>query len=274
MGKRTLPFGYKMEEGVIVPHEGEAPLVRWVFNQYLEGVSIPAIAQQLVLSPIPYRSDAAWNKNMVCRILDNAKYTGTESHPAIIETEMFAKTKSRRSQKRSGSLNPILREVRNSLCCAACHHLLQRDTHRSQWDMVWHCPHCGMSTIPLEDGELLQRIVNAVNRLLVTPLPPQAAAIPHSLEAEKFSREIDRELADPLTDAAHLLELMEKRAQAEYTVCLTVPLSWERRRMEAAISQRRPTPRLDNDLFHTVVEKTLLNEAGTVTLLLADHTLF
>lgn len=211
---------------------------------------------------------------MVCRILDNAKYTGTESHPAIIETEMFAEAQTRRSQKRSGSLNPILREVRNSLCCAACHHLLQRDTHRSQQNMVWHCPHCGMSTIPLEDGELLQRIVNAVNRLLVTPLPPQAAAIPHSLEAEKFSREIDRELADPLTDAAHLLELMEKRAQAEYTVCLTVPLSWERRRMEAAISQRRPTPRLDNDLFHTVVEKTLLNEAGTVTLLLADHTLF
>lgn len=45
MGKRTLPFGYKMEEGVIVPHEGEASLVRWVFNQYLEGVSIPAIAE-------------------------------------------------------------------------------------------------------------------------------------------------------------------------------------------------------------------------------------
>ena len=44
--------------------------------------------------------------------------------------------------------------------------------------------------------------------------------------------------------------------------------------MEAAISQWRLTPRLDNDLFHTVVEKTLLHEAGTVTLLLADHTLF
>ena len=92
MGKRTLPFGYKMEEGVIVPHGEEASLVRWVFNQYLEGVSIPAIAEQLALSPIPYRAGAAWNKNMVCRILDNAKYTGTESHPAIIETEMFAKT--------------------------------------------------------------------------------------------------------------------------------------------------------------------------------------
>ena len=50
MGKRTLPFGYKMEEGVIVSHEGEASLVRWVFNQYLEGVSIPAIA---AADPLP-----------------------------------------------------------------------------------------------------------------------------------------------------------------------------------------------------------------------------
>ena len=78
---------------MIVPHGEEASLVRWVFNQYLEGVSIPAIAEQLALSPLsPTGQVLRGTRTWVCRILDNAKYTVTESHPAIIETEIFAKT--------------------------------------------------------------------------------------------------------------------------------------------------------------------------------------
>lgn len=44
---RKLPFGYRMELGEIQLHPREAEAVRWIFQQYLAGVSYSALAGSL-----------------------------------------------------------------------------------------------------------------------------------------------------------------------------------------------------------------------------------
>ena len=98
--KRYLPFGYQMKNGEIAPHPTEGPLVQAIFSKYLEREALSALAKFATLSGIPYREGAVgWNKIMVCRILDNRKYIGTEGFPPLISAEQFQETTSLRAAK-------------------------------------------------------------------------------------------------------------------------------------------------------------------------------
>ena len=56
----------------------------------LDGYTIIDIASEIEVSGIHYHADsAAWNKNMVKRILSNNRYIGNEDFPQIISPEDF-----------------------------------------------------------------------------------------------------------------------------------------------------------------------------------------
>lgn len=96
--KRVFPFGYQMREGQILVNPQEARLVREIFEQYRLGKTTPELAASAMLQGVPYREGtAAWNKNMVCRILDDARYTGTEEYPSIVEQALYDAVCARRS---------------------------------------------------------------------------------------------------------------------------------------------------------------------------------
>lgn len=82
--KRVFPFGYQMRDGQVVVNPQEAELVREIFEQYRQGKTTPELAASAMLQGVPYREGAAvWNKNMVCRILDDSRYTGTDEYPPL-----------------------------------------------------------------------------------------------------------------------------------------------------------------------------------------------
>ena len=81
MGNRKLPFGYQMCMGEIVRHESEAKAVQEIFLQYALGASLKEIAIHMGKTGPAYDVGKSWNKNMVARILENNKYTGTEHYP-------------------------------------------------------------------------------------------------------------------------------------------------------------------------------------------------
>ena len=84
---RKQPFGYKMEWGEIVIQEREASVVRWIFQSYLTGASYNDLTEALEKGNVPYEVGKLWNKNMVARILENAKYTGQYDYPTLISQE-------------------------------------------------------------------------------------------------------------------------------------------------------------------------------------------
>lgn len=65
----------------------EAETVQEIFKKYIGGKSLKTIAAEM---RIPYNTGkAVWNKNMVCRVLENRKYVGENSYPQIITSEDF-----------------------------------------------------------------------------------------------------------------------------------------------------------------------------------------
>ena len=84
---RNIPFGYRMVNGKYTLNAPEAEAVRKIFAHYIGGKSLKTIAAEM---QIPYNmSNAVWNKNMVCRVLENEKYIGENGYPQIIAAEDF-----------------------------------------------------------------------------------------------------------------------------------------------------------------------------------------
>ena len=99
MGNRKFLFGYQMCWGKIVCNEPEAKAVQEIFLQYTLGASLKEIAEQMRKSGPAYDEGKVWNKNMVARILENAKYTGAESYPKLIDSALFKAAAAKRQTK-------------------------------------------------------------------------------------------------------------------------------------------------------------------------------
>ena len=75
---RRKCFGYDVDpDGELIVNSYEAAIVRWIFDQYLTGSSLGAIAADLerkdILSPT---GRPRWNRETLNKLLSNEKYTG------------------------------------------------------------------------------------------------------------------------------------------------------------------------------------------------------
>lgn len=69
-------LGYRLEQGKLVVVEDEAELVQQIFQDYLSGMSVLAIAKRLNALGIPSPTSGIWGRSTVYHILTNEKYTG------------------------------------------------------------------------------------------------------------------------------------------------------------------------------------------------------
>ena len=99
MGNRKLPFGYQMRMGEIIQNEPEAKAVQDIFLQYTFGASLKEIAEQMSKTGPSYDEGKSWNKNMIARILENAKYTGADSYPRLVDINLFEAAAEKRQTK-------------------------------------------------------------------------------------------------------------------------------------------------------------------------------
>ena len=113
MGNRKLPFGYQMRMGEIVRNEPEAKAVQDIFLQYTFGASLKEIAEQMSKTGPAYDEGKSWNKNMVARILENAKYTGTDSYSKLVDIKIFeAVAEKRQTKQRLPERTPALKALK------------------------------------------------------------------------------------------------------------------------------------------------------------------
>ncbi|MEA4903523.1 MAG: recombinase family protein [Petrimonas sp.] len=92
-----VPYGYrKDEDGELTIHEGEAEIVRRIFNEYLYGRGSYNIAKGLNEDCIPtIRSAKKWQDGVVKEILQNPIYTGELLLQKTYTTETLPFTKKR-----------------------------------------------------------------------------------------------------------------------------------------------------------------------------------
>ena len=113
---RKRPFGYRMEFGEIVIHPLEAVTVQRIFQQYISCESYNTLVNGLRNQNIPYDRGRLWNKNMVARILENQKYTGTQGWPAIIPREQYDRANEKRTSKVTPPKKTEAQKVLSKLC--------------------------------------------------------------------------------------------------------------------------------------------------------------
>lgn len=114
-GNRKQPFGYRMEFGEYTPHPAEAETVRWIYQTYLAGASYQELVEALQERGIAYDEGKLWNKNMVARILEDKRYSGTDRYPAILPEEQYRGAQERRRDRRSRS-----EKRRHRWSCGGC----------------------------------------------------------------------------------------------------------------------------------------------------------
>ena len=89
--QRKIPFGYEIRGGQLRPHPQEGDAVRYIFGQYLAGASLLTIAEGMTgRGPRYHQHTPEWNKHMVKRVLENARYTGADGYPPLVSGEDFA----------------------------------------------------------------------------------------------------------------------------------------------------------------------------------------
>ncbi len=181
--QRKIPFGYMIRGGVVRPQPQEADVVRFIFGQYQAGASLLCIAEEMTNQGVRYHQHTPqWNKNMVKRILENAKYTGTDGWPRLVADEDFAAVQRQRTQRNTyAPLAADIQPIQGKTVCALCGGRMARGT-RSHGRVHWKCqdPDCGQSVslsdealAELVDGQL--RELSQSPHLLTAPEPQRAA---------------------------------------------------------------------------------------------------
>ena len=168
---RTIPFGYEMKNGEIQPNLIESRAVQTIFESYLQGHSLAHIAQHMSESGVPYHETClTWNKNMVKRILENARYMGTDSFYPLISEETFASANEKK-QRKSVNLLPVSEEIAviKSMCvCAECGGKISRITGKYE---KWDCrnPQCRRFDYLMTDQMLTAAVLQIWNTVQANP---------------------------------------------------------------------------------------------------------
>lgn len=193
--QRKIPFGYQMQNGVIQLHPQEAEAVHDIFSRYLAGNSYLTIADNLTEhGPRYHEHTRQWNKHMVKRILENAKYIGAEGYPRIVSNEDFLAVQLRkidcaRPVSRSAGIVPIL----NRTMCAVCGSPMRRDS-RNHRKSRWQCqnPDC-RQTVSISDESLTEQITQRLRVLAKDPWllpPPPTGQVSPSIDAVRLQNEL------------------------------------------------------------------------------------
>jgi len=196
----SAPFGYWLTDGKYLEIvEEEAAVVRWMFDSYLDGKSIPQLIAELTKKEIRLRSDV-WHPWAVRKILLNEKYIGDtpcqktytasafpytrkdnrgeadqyyveHTHPPIIDRDTFKKVRTLMRWRANREVKPraaypLSQKIRCKVCGAV---FVRRATARGT---AWLCRNhdlkassCPVGRIP--EQEIYAAFVRMYNRLKI-----------------------------------------------------------------------------------------------------------
>ena len=240
MGNRKQPFGYQMVMGEIVPNPAEAELVRHIFQQYCSGATFSTLTAELREQPVPYDEGKLWNKNMVARILEDRRYTGTDGYPALIEPDELEQVQ----RKRAIMQAPVQQ--------TAAQKLLRRLS--------------GQKATAQMEGQILALL----NALIAAPEqihPPEPVPSGQSAEPE-LQRELDRVMCCQPIDEEAAKKLILAIAAARYSAIGSG--EYETIRLRRLFSRHQAMTKLDADLLQSAVSAIHCCSDGTLSIRLKN----
>ena len=92
-----VPFGYWLDaQEMPIIHEQYGLIVQMLFQSYAEGMSLTALAKELIRQSIPnQKGKPAWSHSCIRNILTNPVYLGDKKFPALVTRELFTQVQTR-----------------------------------------------------------------------------------------------------------------------------------------------------------------------------------
>ena len=242
MGNRKQPFGYRMELGETILHPQEAGLVEYIFHQYLSGASYNAIVDQLRDQEVPYDDGKLWNKNMIARILEDERYTGTKGFPQIISREDLMAAQEKRLSKQI----PI------------------QKTEAQKW----------LRRLSGEPAtvEVEQQVLDLLNGLIRDPEKITLQSSPLKSDSEEpttLQRELEEAMEQQPIDEDNTRRLILAIASAKYAqICSG---EYETVRLKQVFAQSQPMEELDASLLQTSVSSIYIKADRMVQIHLKNN---
>lgn len=273
MKNRTIPYGYMYENGIIVLHPIEAESVKAIFTAYLDGQSLRNIANALNESQTEYLPGIiGWNKARLMRLIEDERYIGTDTYPAIIEQTVYTTVKAtktaRNTQKdtdRGADIFKLTAPVKCPKCGCEMHR--RTDCRRKGAASYWRCDNEECRTvISIADDVLLGEITETLNTVIVglnrITEPAEQKAEP-DIALLKLRNEISRTLGTTGYDKEELKAKMVECASLKYkNIGNEVYVI---RRMKADFEKSGLLSDFSADLVSRTVKSITLNEDMTVS---------
>jgi len=267
-----------MANGKIVVDETEAEIIRQIFKEYKDGLTMSELASKLTMLCIPYcEKRVEWNKSVIARIIDNEKYTGLDGFLPIIGIEDYREAqvcKTERTKKQLVKDDSNIGMIRAKMVCQACGERMIRICEpRNRNPVSWTCsnPTCRCKVL-ITDDVLELRIQERMNLIIENPdlLESQDEYIMDKEETSKDTAEIKRLCDTNNYSEDQLLGKIMSMAVARYDtlqhtpveVATAVGMAYEKATQQEAF---------DSELFLQTVEQVILAEDGKITLKLKNN---
>ncbi len=221
---RNIPFGYYKENGKTVILQSEAEVISSIYNMYISGETLKAIADTITERGITYfEENRTWNKNMVSRILEDERYLGNNGFPQIVDSDKFNKAKAVRSEKGcpKAVLSPLMTTVKEMFHCSECGKTFRRVNKwrsREKWLCSGGCK-CG---IYLDDKTICEGILSVMNAAIRNPnllIAENNSQYEPSPDVVRKTNEVYRMIDQPSVDFHRVAEAILGCAAERYRCC-------------------------------------------------------
>lgn len=279
MKNRRFPYGYEMQNGLIVICLKEADTVKQIFSQYLNGKNLKNIAERLTENQIEFLpGEYGWNKSRIKRMIEDERYIGDDTYSAIIDKDIFKKANFEKNSRRT-NISPVVtaekKLLTHKVICADCRRRLLHNTDsRLKNSEKWFCKNedCKFS-VYMTVAELEHEITEILNLLISTPKfteyeETDIQAEP-SLEIIRMENEIERQFESIDFDKNEIQNMILQCATKKYDAYKGVRHITDR--LKADFEQSSPLSAFNTRLFDRTVSAITIDKDKKVCLKLKNN---
>lgn len=278
MKKRNILFGYLYQNGVIAIHPQEITVIKRIFNEYQDGLSLRDIANKLNDEKVEYQPGvSAWNKSRIMRLIEDERYTGKDDFPTIIDKKIqqaMMEIKAQKNTQHGTDRTCEIFHIDVPIICPVCGSEMSRkhDSRFKKCQQRWVCSNAKCCTVIRKaDSDLLNDITVLLNRMIVNPELVQIPAEPEhepSVQVLKAENEIARMLDTLDYDKNALRKKMIECVSLKYSDVDSAP--YTAHRLKAAFADAEPLSTFSLPLFKRAVQEIHLNKNGMVSIRLIN----
>lgn len=273
---RNIPYGYQFKNGSIAIQEKETETVKRIFTEYLNGLSLLKIAEQLNNEQIEYMPGVCdWNKSRIKRIIEDERYLGTNGYPPIIDDDTHKTLMQIKSEKNTQKGTDRKADIFNfgvPILCPKCGSKMCRrhDSNRKCQDW-WLCQNNNCKNIiSISDSDLIYGITECLNTVISNPevITNNSDTSQLNLDVLRLESEISRMLDNSGVDKNTLRKKMLECVSLKYRNIDSQKYISEK--LKADFANASPLSAFSMDLFSRTVKAINLSRNGIVSIVLMN----